>query len=196
MSQQPKTAHSAHSKASRLTLRPAGRSSECRTKYRYDPYGNIISQSGSLADANVYRFSSKEYHAATGFYYYGYRFYAPSLQRWLNRDPLEELGGLNLYGFAANNPVDNVDTDGKQTNTTTTMTNSSQVTHNKQDIVIFEYPPIVVGPPPPLDRNEFNTNSAPTNTVPVIPMSKIPFNVGTENRPPPVVSRPRTTRTR
>ena len=31
--------------------------------YRYDPFGNTISQSGSLADANVYRFSSKEIHA-------------------------------------------------------------------------------------------------------------------------------------
>ncbi len=34
--------------------------------YRYDPYGNLISQSGGLASANVYRFSSKEIHAASG----------------------------------------------------------------------------------------------------------------------------------
>jgi RHS repeat-associated protein len=60
--------------------------------YRYDPYGNIISQSGSLTNDNVYRFSSKEFHAQTGLYYYGYRFYAPNLQRWLTTDPIDEKG--------------------------------------------------------------------------------------------------------
>ena len=29
--------------------------------------------------------------------------------RWLNRDPLEEEGGVNLYGFCKNNSVSNVD---------------------------------------------------------------------------------------
>ena len=38
-------------------------------------------------------------------YYYGYRFYNPYLQRWLNRDPIGELGGQNLYRFSGNNPV-------------------------------------------------------------------------------------------
>jgi RHS repeat-associated protein len=97
--------------------------------YRYDPFGNKISSSGSLAAANTYRFSSKEIHVNSGMYYYGYRFYDPSLQRWLNRDPLEERGfsialrhkafkkprlyrrtaelsqGPNLYSFVGNNPV-------------------------------------------------------------------------------------------
>src|SRR5207244_13321334 len=31
-------------------------------EYRYDPFGNLISSSGTLATANVYRFSSKELH--------------------------------------------------------------------------------------------------------------------------------------
>ncbi|MGN0845362.1 MAG: RHS repeat-associated core domain-containing protein, partial [Kiritimatiellia bacterium] len=35
---------------------------------------------------------------------YGYRFYHPSLMRWLNRDPIEESGGENLYAFCQNNP--------------------------------------------------------------------------------------------
>jgi hypothetical protein len=42
--------------------------------YRYDPFGNILSKSGSVADANVFRFSSKEYHTASGLNYYLYRF--------------------------------------------------------------------------------------------------------------------------
>jgi len=77
--------------------------------YRYDPYGNTISSSGSLSAANVYRFSSKETHVNSGMYYYLYRFYDPNLQRWINRDPIEELGGINLYSLAANDPADNTD---------------------------------------------------------------------------------------
>jgi len=37
-----------------------------RRHYLYDPYGNILSQSGPLADLNLYRFSSKEFHVASG----------------------------------------------------------------------------------------------------------------------------------
>ncbi|MGO9201689.1 MAG: RHS repeat-associated core domain-containing protein, partial [Limisphaerales bacterium] len=61
-------------------------------RYLYDPFGRILSQSGPLAAANVYRFSSKELHVNSGLYYYLYRFYDPSLQRWPNRDPLGEAG--------------------------------------------------------------------------------------------------------
>ncbi|MBI3850013.1 MAG: RHS repeat-associated core domain-containing protein, partial [Verrucomicrobia bacterium] len=74
--------------------------------YRYDPFGNAITASGTLSGANVYRFSSKEIHVNSGLYYYGYRFYHPNLQRWLNRDPIGERGGLNLFEFAGNDPVD------------------------------------------------------------------------------------------
>jgi RHS repeat-associated protein len=78
-------------------------------RYQYDPYGNLLGMAGPLAEANVYRFSSKEWHANAGLYYYGFRYYEPNLQRWLNRDPIEEEGGINLYGFVANNPVSFVD---------------------------------------------------------------------------------------
>lgn len=60
--------------------------------YCYDPFGNTISFSGSLANENLYRFSSKEINTNNNLYYYGYRFYNPSLQRWLNRDPITEIG--------------------------------------------------------------------------------------------------------
>jgi RHS repeat-associated protein len=61
----------------------------------------------------VYRFSSKELHVNSGLYYYGYRWYHPNLQRWMNRDPIEEEGDLNLYRFAANNAVAFVDPFGR-----------------------------------------------------------------------------------
>lgn len=77
--------------------------------YRYDPYGNVISSGGGYAEANVYRYSSKEHHAASGLYYYGYRWYEPQLQRWLNRDPIGEAGGINLYQFVFNAPANYID---------------------------------------------------------------------------------------
>ena len=78
-------------------------------RYAYDPFGNLLGMSGPLAAANRYRFSSKEYINNPGIYYYGFRFYDPNLQRWLNRDPLGEAGGLNLYGFVGNNPINLID---------------------------------------------------------------------------------------
>jgi RHS repeat-associated protein len=99
--------------------------------YKYDPYGRTLSSSGTLASANVYRFSSKEIHPNSGFYYYGFRFYDPNTQRWLNRDPIGDMAsasfqtlvgtlgnapaaeafveGPNLYSLAANSPLAHVD---------------------------------------------------------------------------------------
>jgi RHS repeat-associated protein len=83
------------------------------TRYSYDAYGRSTSAIGPLATANVYRFSSKELHALTGFYYYGYRFYDPQTQRWINRDPIGEAGGINLYGFVGNTPQNSLDFHGE-----------------------------------------------------------------------------------
>jgi hypothetical protein len=41
--------------------------------------------------------------------YYGYRYYDPVTGRWPSRDPIEERGGLNLYGFVGNNGVNRID---------------------------------------------------------------------------------------
>jgi RHS repeat-associated protein len=73
--------------------------------YTYDPFGNMLSMSGPLADANAYRFSSKEVGRNSGLYYYGFRFYDANSQRWLNRDPIGERGGTNLFAYVANEPL-------------------------------------------------------------------------------------------
>ena len=74
--------------------------------YSYDPFGNIISHAGM---AFTYKFSTKPQDELSGFYYYGYRFYQPTLGRWINRDPIRESGGINLYsilGNSINNLID------------------------------------------------------------------------------------------
>ena len=77
--------------------------------YEYDPFGRTIVESGPNAADFAYRFSTKPLDPATGFYYYGYRFYDPVTGRWINRDPIEEEGGVNLYGFCGNHGLDFVD---------------------------------------------------------------------------------------
>jgi len=73
-----------------------------RAEYAYDAFGNTISQSGDLASTFSHRFSTKYADDETGLYYYGYRFYAPEHGRWVNRDPISESGGVNVYGFVEN----------------------------------------------------------------------------------------------
>jgi RHS repeat-associated protein len=43
--------------------------------------------------------------ADSGMSLYGYRFYNPDIGRWVNRDPIGERGGLNVYGFVGNQAV-------------------------------------------------------------------------------------------
>lgn len=59
------------------------------------------------------RYSGKEMDVS-GLYYYGERYYAPWLQRWVSADPAGDVDGLNLYGFVGNNPLRYVDTAGLQ----------------------------------------------------------------------------------
>jgi RHS repeat-associated protein len=82
---------------------------ELVAKYIYDPFGTILAASGALAEANLYRFSSKELHINSGTYYYLYRFYDPNLQRWVNKDPGEERGGTNPYEFVKNDSMNRFD---------------------------------------------------------------------------------------
>ncbi|MGI6496909.1 MAG: RHS repeat-associated core domain-containing protein [Kiritimatiellia bacterium] len=74
-------------------------------EYTHDAFGRTIAKSGTMADSFRHRFSTKYYDSETGLYYYGYRFYAPELMRWLNRDPIEERGGVNVYAYCRNSPV-------------------------------------------------------------------------------------------
>jgi len=76
--------------------------------YEYDAYGNLQVSSGAEANNNPFRFSTK-YFDSSGFYDYGFRFYDPVTGRWLSRDPIDEDGGINLYGFVGNGPVNGLD---------------------------------------------------------------------------------------
>ena len=80
--------------------------------YTYDAFGNLLQQTGDLADIFSFCSSTKYYEAESWLYCYGKRFYSPSLRRWLTRDPVEEQGGVNLYAFCGNGATYQVDAKG------------------------------------------------------------------------------------
>jgi RHS repeat-associated protein len=75
--------------------------------YMYDPFGSLMRKTGTLDQP--YKFSTKPFDEKTGLSYYGHRFYSPLLRRWDTRDPIRESGGLNLYAFVGNSPLNYAD---------------------------------------------------------------------------------------
>jgi RHS repeat-associated protein len=71
--------------------------------YRYSPFGVITDSTASFA--NRLRFAAREYDAETGLYYSRARYYDPQLGRFLSEDPIGIAGGLNLYAYAAGDPI-------------------------------------------------------------------------------------------
>jgi len=64
---------------------------------------------GTFSTMISYRGSTKYADAETGWVNYTFRLYDPSTGRWLSKDPLEEMGGIPLYGFVENNSVNESD---------------------------------------------------------------------------------------
>ncbi|WP_310265625.1 RHS repeat-associated core domain-containing protein [Pseudomonas sp. 3296] len=81
----------------------------------YYPFGGTAwwaARSAVEADYKTIRYSGKEMDRS-GLYYYGARYYAPWLQRWVSADPGGAVDGLNLYAMVNNNPIVFIDPDGQ-----------------------------------------------------------------------------------
>ncbi|MGF6554346.1 RHS repeat-associated protein [Pseudomonas sp. S30_BP2TU TE3576] len=84
------------------------------TQEHYYPFGGTACWAGKsalVAQYKTIRYSGKELDV-TGLYYYGYRYYAPWLQRWLSSDPAGDVAGSNQYQMVKNNPVVFYDSEG------------------------------------------------------------------------------------
>jgi RHS repeat-associated protein len=84
----------------------------------YYPYGSTSYQAmGSEVEVahKRLRYVNKERDEETGLYYYGARYYASWLGRWINCDPAGLVDGINLYNYSKNNPSTLYDPDGSQT---------------------------------------------------------------------------------
>jgi len=64
------------------------------------------------------------------------RYSSPSSGRFINRDPIEEQGGINLYSFVGNNSVNAYDYLGMDAFMTTYMTNSGGTIWIEGDCIV------------------------------------------------------------
>jgi RHS repeat-associated protein len=87
------------------------------TYEEYFPFGGTAFLAGNddrEISIRVYRFCGKERDDTTGLYYFGYRYYASWMGRWISPDPIGPKDDLNLYRYVRNNPVCLYDPDGLQ----------------------------------------------------------------------------------
>ncbi len=101
-----------HLNSSTLELNEQGGVLSREVYYAFGGTALWAGASETEAKYKTIRYSGKE-RDATGLYYYGYRYYAPWLQRWVNTDPAGAINGLNIYMFVANRPTVDVDVDGR-----------------------------------------------------------------------------------
>jgi RHS repeat-associated protein len=80
----------------------------------YDPFGRRITSTLPTNFCPI-GFSSKYTDSETSLVYYGYRYLNTETGRWVNRDPIEEKGGINLYGMVGNDTVNRWDVLGMRT---------------------------------------------------------------------------------
>jgi RHS repeat-associated protein len=79
-------------------------------RYDYDPYGRRTKTSGSM-DAD-FGFTGYYMHQPSGLQMALYRAYDADSGTFINRDPIGEAGGLNLFDYVGNDPIDWIDSCG------------------------------------------------------------------------------------
>ena len=74
----------------------------------YEPFGEAhIHPSSSVV--NNHRFPGQYYDQETGLHYNYHRYYDPRTGRYITPDPIGQVGGINLYPYAENNPINLID---------------------------------------------------------------------------------------
>ena len=84
--------------------------------YTYDPFGKVLTATGTMAEINPLRYRGYYQDSETGFYYLQSRYYDPAICRFINADSYASTGqgllGYNMFAYCINNPVDRSDFNG------------------------------------------------------------------------------------
>jgi len=80
-------------------------------RYTYDDFGHMTVEVDSTGGQPL-RYAARELDAATGLYYVRARWYDPDMTRFVSEDPIGLAGGLNLFAYVGNNPVNGRDPSG------------------------------------------------------------------------------------
>jgi len=75
-------------------------------KYDYQPYGEARLVLGAQLNRG---YTGHQWDSYLQQYYAPYRYYSPVASRWLTRDPLGYVDGMNMYAYVRGNPVMGVD---------------------------------------------------------------------------------------
>jgi RHS repeat-associated protein len=87
-----------------------GSTGQLVNQYRYDAWGQrVLASEGVL---NNVQFAAREIDQATDLYYNRARYYSPGLARFVSEDPIRLAGGMNLYAYVGNDPVNFTDPSG------------------------------------------------------------------------------------
>jgi RHS repeat-associated protein len=84
-------------------------------RYTYDLYGKptlFLESDAQINDGeewNRFLFTGRGWFGKLELYDHRNRYYNPELGRWLTRDPIQEYGGINLFGYVGNDPVNWLD---------------------------------------------------------------------------------------
>ena len=94
--------------------------------YTYDPYGKLLTATGTLAEKNPLRYRGYYYDSESGLYYLQSRYYDPATRRFVNADSYAGTGqgliGYNMYAYCNNNAVNYKDSLGNEAVTITVVT--------------------------------------------------------------------------
>ena len=83
-------------------------------RYEYGAFAERLRETGPMAKLNPIRFSTQYTDDVISDVKYLFRDYTADTGRWLSRDPIEEKGGINVYCFIRNMPIQNIDILGLQ----------------------------------------------------------------------------------
>ncbi len=94
------------------TIALTDRTGAVANAYAYEPFGAIIASSGQVRNPFTFVGAFGVRDEGGGIYLMRNRYYDAVTGRFLQKDPIGFMGGINLYAYVGNNPVDRMDPQG------------------------------------------------------------------------------------